>query len=186
MQEYIFNVIQNFNNSRIISAIAMLLLNFGSRYITMELSQTQEKFLSSPWFRRIIIFVIIFTTTRDMTLSIFVTFLFIIINGLSHDESKYCLVPKTKRIYNDEKKVTPEEILYAKNILINAEKQEKQQISKLESIKLDNTIKKNRYKKSIGNINFSNSISQYNNTIRKQYLKENFRNKLTILNLNKI
>ena len=43
----IYQKIHNLNNSKVFAGILMILMNLGSKYIALELSETQEEFLSN-------------------------------------------------------------------------------------------------------------------------------------------
>ena len=94
-----FNVL---NNSKLFAGIIMIILNLGSRYIVMELSETHEEFLNNVIIRRIIVFTVVFTATRDITTSLILTGVFVIlVSGLFNENSKYCILPtKPKKKYN--------------------------------------------------------------------------------------
>jgi hypothetical protein len=94
-----FNVL---NNSKLFAGIIMILLNLGSRYIVMELSETHEEFLNNVIIRRIIVFTVVFTATRDIITSLILTGAFIIlVSGLFNEDSKFCILPKKpKKKYN--------------------------------------------------------------------------------------
>lgn len=94
-----FNVL---NNSKLFAGIVMILLNLGSRFIVMELSDTHEEFLNNVVIRRIIVFTVVFTATRDITTSLILTGVFVIlVSGLFNEDSKYCILPKKpKKKYN--------------------------------------------------------------------------------------
>lgn len=103
------------NNSKYFVAIMMLLLNLGSRYISMELSQFHEDFLSNAFVRRILVFTVVFVATRDIKVSLISTAVFIIlVSGLFHEDSKYCVLPSAK---DPKKSVTKEEYHYAQTIV---------------------------------------------------------------------
>lgn len=88
-------LIEKLNKNSLFYAITMLLLNLGSRYIDIELTEEHKKLLSSPIVRRITIFCIVFMATRDIIISLIITCLFIIlIFNLFNKNSKYCLLPK--------------------------------------------------------------------------------------------
>ncbi len=121
------------NNSKYFVAIMMLLLNLGSRYISMELSQFHEDFLSNVFVRRILVFTVVFVATRDIKVSLISTAVFIVlVSGLFHEDSKYCVLPSAK---DPKKNVTKEEYHYAQTIvdkfnrqkIIEASKNTKQQ-----------------------------------------------------------
>jgi hypothetical protein len=44
----------------------MLMLNLGGRFIGLELTQGQEKFLQNVWIRRVLIFIVLFMGTRNV------------------------------------------------------------------------------------------------------------------------
>jgi uncharacterized membrane protein (DUF485 family) len=94
-----FNVL---NNSKLFAGIVMILLNLGSRFIVMELSDTHEEFLNNVVIRRIIVFTVVFTATRDIVTSLILTGVFVIlVSGLFNEDSKYCILPKKpKKKYN--------------------------------------------------------------------------------------
>ena len=55
-----WDYIEVLNNNKYFVGIIMILLNLGSKYISIELSQGQEKFLGSPIIRRLILFTVFF------------------------------------------------------------------------------------------------------------------------------
>ena len=95
-----WNYIEILNNNKYFVGVIMILLNLGSKYISVELSQSQEKFLGSPTVRRIILFTVFFTATRDIWISFLLTAAFVIlVSGIFNDDSYYCLIPKKYRNY---------------------------------------------------------------------------------------
>ncbi len=164
--ESFMNLIESLNSSRYFAGIIMLLLNLGSKYISMELSQTHESFLGSKIVRRLLIFTIVFTATRDVLISIVLTAAFIIlVSGLFHDDSNFCLIPKRFRKYSDgTKKVTEEELKYAQQIIKMAEQQKKNIDNTDNNIKKNKENKKNKYRKNLSaihNLNLNNIASRY-------------------------
>ena len=78
----------------------MLLLNIGSKYIELKISDTQAEYMRNEIGREILIFAMVFVGTKDIILSIIVTAAFIVLaNTVFHEESKYCILPeKYKKI----------------------------------------------------------------------------------------
>jgi uncharacterized membrane protein (DUF485 family) len=118
----LLGIISSLNNSKFFSGALMILMNLGSKYVGLELSEFQDEFLSKKVIRRIIIFTIFFISTRDIVISIVLTGIFIIfIGGILNDNSKFCLIkknnPKTKLINKDD-------VIKAKKIISKYEKQE--------------------------------------------------------------
>ena len=89
----IYNIIDILNNSRFFAGIVMILMNLGSKYISLELSDTQDEFFSNIIIRRIIIFTVIFVATKDIITSFIITMCFIIlVSGIFNEDSKFCLI----------------------------------------------------------------------------------------------
>ena len=116
-----YNFISSLNNSKIFSGIVMILMK-GAKYVSLELSEEQEEFLSRKSIRRILIFAIFFMATKDVIISILLTGIFILfIGSVFNDNSKYSIIkkktPKTKIIFKDD-------VIKAKKIIRKYEKQE--------------------------------------------------------------
>jgi len=75
----------------------MIVLNLGSKYLLMEISENQEQLLANKIFRRFIIFTIAFIGTRDIISSIIITASFVIlVSNIFNENSKYCVLKKNK------------------------------------------------------------------------------------------
>jgi hypothetical protein len=111
------------NNSKYFVAIMMLFLNLGSRYISMELSQLHEDFLSNTFIRRFLVFTVVFIATRDIKVAFISTAIFIVIvSGIFNEDSKYCILP----MVNDPRKINKQEYHYAQSIIEKYHKQLKE------------------------------------------------------------
>ena len=85
------------NNSKYFAGIMMLVLNLGSRFLVMELSQNQEQILSNKIIRRFVLFSVVFAATKDIWVSLVLTAVFIVlVTGLFNENSDYCVVSKRK------------------------------------------------------------------------------------------
>ena len=118
-----YDFILSLNNSKIFSGIIMILMNLGSKYVSLELSEAQEEFLSRKSVRRILIFAIFFMATKDIIISLLLTGTFLLfIGSLFNDESRYSIIkkknPKTKIIFKDD-------VIKAQKIIKKYEKQKK-------------------------------------------------------------
>jgi hypothetical protein len=88
-------VVSNIAGSPYTIAAAIFLLNVGGRFLPMELSKEQEKFMQQPWFRRLIIFVIFFVATRNIIIAGTLSLLVILFVGyLFNENSSMCLFGK--------------------------------------------------------------------------------------------
>lgn len=91
----IFQTFNNLNQSKYFAGIMMLILNLGSKYITMELSESQDELLRNKIIRRFLVFTVVFVATRDILVSLILTGIFIIlVSGLFNENSNYSLVTK--------------------------------------------------------------------------------------------
>ena len=85
------------NNSKYFAGIMMIVLNLGSRYLVMELSQNQEQILSNKIIRRFVLFSVMFAATKDIWVSLILTAVFIVlVTGVFHEDSNYCVISKNK------------------------------------------------------------------------------------------
>ena len=123
------------NNSKLVMALLMLILNVGSKYVDFGFSKTQEQILRNGLNRELLIFAISFTATRDIFISIIITSgFFIVSNILFHEESKHCIIPKRmKRIKalidtNNDGHISAQEEEKALEILKRADKQRKKNV----------------------------------------------------------
>jgi hypothetical protein len=72
-------MIQQLNDSKLFLGIMMILLNIGSRYLVDEFSVNPDEYTRNIILRRIAVFAVCFTATRDIVTSIVLTAGFIII-----------------------------------------------------------------------------------------------------------
>lgn len=118
------------NNSKFFAGLIMIMLNIGSKYITIELSKTQEEYLKNHVARQILIFSISWMGTRDILMSLALTAIFIVMTEfLFNENSKFCVIPLEYRKYKDildlngDGVVTPDEIKKAEELLKKAKNQ---------------------------------------------------------------
>jgi hypothetical protein len=117
----VYKKINSLNQSKIFAGILMILMNLGSKYIALELSESQEEFLSNIVIRRIVIFVVAFIATRDIIISLILTGVFILlVSGLFNDNSNLCIIKK----HNPQTKmITKDDVIKAKKIIKKYENQ---------------------------------------------------------------
>lgn len=88
--------VNSLNNSKFFAGLVMIILNIGSRYITLKFSKTQESYLRMVLGRQILIFAVAWMGTRDIYLSLIVTLIFILLSDFALNEnSNFCLLPET-------------------------------------------------------------------------------------------
>ena len=90
--------INTLNNSKFFAGMVMIMLNIGSKYITIKLSKTQEAYLRNSIGHQILVFAICWMGTRDIITSLILTTVFIVLTQhLFHEESSFCIIPKNWR-----------------------------------------------------------------------------------------
>ena len=119
------------NNSKFFAGLVMIMLNIGSKYVTIELSKSQEQYLKNKIGRQILIFAISWMGSRDILIALALTAIFTILTDhLFNEESDYCIIPKRYRQYehlldlDKNNIVTQEEINKATEVLEKARKKE--------------------------------------------------------------
>jgi len=119
------------NNSKFFAGLVMILLNIGSKYITIKISKSQEAYLRNNVARQILIFAIVWMGTKDILMALAITAIFHVLTAyLFNEESKWCIIPKHLRQFEDvldlngDGKITQDEIDKAKVILEKAKKKE--------------------------------------------------------------
>jgi hypothetical protein len=124
------NGIQKLNNSKVFTGIMMILLNIGSKYVTVKLSKSQEAYFRNNIAREVLIFVVCWMGTRDLYISLFLTASFYVLSQhLFNEESRYCVLPKKYREFhllldtNKDGEISQQEIADAVKILSKARMQ---------------------------------------------------------------
>lgn len=114
------DIVNVLNNSKYFSGIVMVLLNIGSKYISAELSESQQLFLSHPIIRKALIFTVFFIATKDIVVSLILSIVFLLLVCIIfHEDSNYCLFSSSLRKFCDTRRenVSKEEYIKAKNIV---------------------------------------------------------------------
>lgn len=128
MIKEINNNIIRINRSPYFLAMMILIMSLGSKYLDIKFGFTISNLLNSEWTKILILFAIIWTTTRDIYISILTTTIFILLfEYLLHEESNLCIIPQKYRVYNMNKpdinnnyKINEKEINNAINVLNKA------------------------------------------------------------------
>jgi hypothetical protein len=131
---FLQNGLRSLNNSKVFTGIMMILMNVGSKYITVKLSPSQEAYFRNNIARELLIFVVCWMGTRDLVISICLTASFYVLTQhLFNEESRYCVLPKKYREFhllldtNNDGIISQQEITEAVNILAKAKQQHSNQ-----------------------------------------------------------
>ena len=141
---FVHNHIMFLNNSKFFAGIIMILLNIGSKFISIQFSRSTEEYLKMNVTKQILVFSMAWMGTRDIYTSLVLTAVFTILSDhLFNEESPYCIVPKKFRILtklidtNEDSIVSENEINSAISILEKA-KQNKNKKEQRKSLLLFN------------------------------------------------
>lgn len=126
---FVHNHIMFLNNSKFFAGIIMILLNVGSKFISIQFSRSTEEYLKMNITKQILVFSMAWMGTRDIYTALVLTAVFTILSDhLFNEESPYCIVPKKFRVLtkiidtNSDGVVSDNEISNAIAILEKAKK----------------------------------------------------------------
>ena len=119
--------LQFINNSKLFTGLIMICLNIGSKFITIKLTKSQEEFMKNNVAREVLIFAVCWMGTRDILISLLLTFVFFVVTEyLFNEESKLCIAPhylnsiKNSIDTNNDGTISQEEINNAVQLLTKA------------------------------------------------------------------
>jgi hypothetical protein len=124
------------NNSKFFAGVMMILLNVGSKFITIQFSKSTEEYIKNTVTKQLLVFAMAWMGTRDIYASLGLTAVFTVLSEhLFNEESKFCVVPHEYRVLhklidtNNDGDVSATELAAAEAVLEKAkrEKQRKQQ-----------------------------------------------------------
>lgn len=89
---------ESVNENKLLIGLALIFMNIASKFIVIELSETQKELLSNTILRQVLIFCIAFVGTRDVVVSLVLTAVFVIlVDGLLHEGSPISILPASIR-----------------------------------------------------------------------------------------
>jgi hypothetical protein len=133
---YINHHIMYLNNSKFFAGVIMILLNVGSKFISIQFSKSTEEYMKWTVSKQLLVFSMAWMGTRDIYAALGLTAVFTILSDfLFNEESRLCIVPQKYRILdklidvNDDGMVSDVELSQALAVLEKAkrEKQKKEQ-----------------------------------------------------------
>ena len=123
------------NTHPLFIGLMVIMLNIGSKYITIKLSKSQEQYIKNSLGRQFLIFAIMWSGTRDIVYAILLTGAFVAMSDyLFNEDSSYCVIPGYLRNYaekcgdkDDDDFVSPAEAEDAMQTLKKLKKQKQKQ-----------------------------------------------------------
>jgi hypothetical protein len=129
------------NNSKFFAGIIMILLNIGSKFITIQFSKSTEEYMKYTVTKQILVFAMAWMGTRDIYTSLGLTAVFTILSDyLFNEESTLCMVPHKYRVLHklvdtNEDGIVSEPELAAAMAVLEKAKREKQRKDQKERFK---------------------------------------------------
>ena len=140
------------NNSKFFAGVVMILLNVGSKFISIQFSKSTEEYLKLNVTKQLLVFAMAWMGTRDIYTSLVLTAVFTILSDhLFNEESPYCCVPHKYRVLsklidtNDDGIVSEQEIQDAIAVLEKA-KRDKQKLNQRQMFTLYGNYLDNSHK----------------------------------------
>jgi len=127
---YLHNHIMYLNSSKFFAGVIMILLNVGSKFISIQFSKSTEEYMKYTLSKQILVFAMSWMGTRDIYTALGLTAVFTILSDhLFNEESHLCVVPHKYRVLhklidtNNDGIVTQNEVLSAMAVLEKAKKE---------------------------------------------------------------
>jgi len=121
------------NNSKFFAGIIMILLNVGSKFISIQFSKSTEEYLKFSLSKQLLVFSMAWMGTRDIYTALMLTAVFVILSEhLFNEESNFCIVPHNYRVL--------EKLLDTNNDGIVSESEINSAIAVLEKAKKTNKV----------------------------------------------
>ena len=101
-----FEFLDVLNSSKYFTGVMMILLNIGSRFVEIKLSDSMEAYIKYNIAKELLIFTIAWMGTRDIIVALVLTAVFVVLSEfLLNNKSKFCVLPdKYKRLIIDTNK----------------------------------------------------------------------------------
>ena len=96
---YFSSHVHYLNNSKFFAGVIMILLNVGSKFISIQFSKSTEEYMKMSLSKQILVFAMAWMGTRDIFTALILTAVFVILSEhIFNEESPYCIVPHKHRI----------------------------------------------------------------------------------------
>lgn len=138
---YVNHHIMYLNNSKFFAGVVMILLNIGSKFITIQFSKSTEEYMKYTVSKQLLVFAMAWMGTRDIYTALGLTAVFTILSDyLFNEQSNLCIVPPQYRVLDklldtNENGVVSETELAAAIAILEKDKREKQRKMQKEAFK---------------------------------------------------
>ena len=125
------------NDSKYFAGVMMILLNVGSKFITIKFSKSTEEYIKYSVTKQILVFSMAWLGTRDIYTALGLTAIFSVLSEyLFNEESSMCIVPHEYRVLHkildtdNNGSVSEAEIVEAKAVLEKAKREKNKKMQK--------------------------------------------------------
>ena len=132
------------NNSKFFAGVIMILLNVGSKFITIQFSKSTEEYMKWSVSKQLLVFAMAWMGTRDIYTALGLTAVFTILSEyLFNEEHSLCIVPHRYRVLhklidtNDDGKVNEAELSAAIAVLEKSKREKQRKAQKEAFTKFD-------------------------------------------------
>jgi hypothetical protein len=96
---YVNHHVMYLNNSKFFAGVVMILLNIGSKFITIQFSRSTEEYMKYTVSKQLLVFSMAWMGTRDIYTALGLTAVFTILSDyLFNEECNLCIVPQKYRV----------------------------------------------------------------------------------------
>jgi hypothetical protein len=141
---FIHDHIMFLNSSKFFAGVVMIMLNVGSKFISIQFSKSTEEYLKYSISKQLLVFAMAWMGTRDIYTALALTAIFVVLSDhLFNEESGLCVVPHDYRVLNkvidanSDGKVTEAEVNEALAVLEKAKKEKQLREQKDAMLKFD-------------------------------------------------
>ena len=104
LMNYIHDHVMFLNSSKFFAGVVMIMLNVGSKFISVQFSKSTEEYLKFSITKQLLVFAMAWMGTRDIYTALVLTAVFVILSEhLFNEESHFCVVPHHHRVLTDKK-----------------------------------------------------------------------------------
>jgi hypothetical protein len=97
--QFIHTHVLYLNSSKFFAGLVMILLNVGSKFISIQFSKSTEEYLKFSLSKQLLVFSMAWMGTRDIYAALMLTAAFVILSDhLFNEESNFCIVPHSYRV----------------------------------------------------------------------------------------
>ena len=135
--DYVNDHVMYLNNSKFFAGVVMILLNVGSKFISIQFSKSTEEYMKFSLSKQLLVFAMAWMGTRDIYAALGLTAVFTILSDhLFNEDSAMCVVPHKYRVLdklidtNDDNVISESELNAAIIVLEKAKKDKQRNYQK--------------------------------------------------------